>query len=266
MAAAQALAKVSVGSPGGNRGAGSFGRRRAAVSVRLGGSWSWRKSPFLGGRMAAGPRRSRNLVASPVQMNLSFRKTMKWWEKGLQTNMRAIQTARDLVESLTNAGDRLVIVDFFSPGCAGCHAFHPKVCQFAERNPDVQFLQVNFEEHKSMCHSLHVHVFPFFRFYRGAEGRLCSFSCTNATIKKFKDALAKHKPGRCSIGPTKGLEEPELFALAANKDLQFTYTMEPELAPSVEDAAEVITPERPTPTKPLVRQGSDDRTLVPTGR
>jgi hypothetical protein len=86
-------------------------------------------------------------------------------------------------------------------------------------------------------------------------------------IKKFKDALAKHKPDRCSIGPTKGLEEPELFALAANKDLQFTYTMElPERAPSMEDAAEVITPERPTPTKPLVRQGSDDRTLVPTGR
>ena len=85
-------------------------------------------------------------------------------------------------------------------------------------------------------------------------------------IKKFKDALAKHKPDRCSIGPTKGLEEQELFALAANKDLQFTYTMEPELAPSMEDAAEFITPERPTPTKPLVRQGSDDRTLVPTGR
>ena len=39
-------------------------------------------------------------------------------------------------------------------------------------------------------------------------------------IKKFKDALAKHKPDRCSIGPTKGLEEQELFALAANKDLQ----------------------------------------------
>ena len=67
------------------------------------------------------------VACSLEQMNLSFRKTMKWWEKGLQTNMRAIQTARDLVESLTNAGDRLVIVDFFSPGCAGCHALHPKV-------------------------------------------------------------------------------------------------------------------------------------------
>ena len=67
------------------------------------------------------------VACSLEQMNLSFRKTMKWWEKGLQTNMRAIQTARDLVESLTNAGDRLVIVDLFSPGCGGCRALHPKV-------------------------------------------------------------------------------------------------------------------------------------------
>ncbi|CAL4929130.1 unnamed protein product [Urochloa decumbens] len=273
MAAAQAVAKVSVGSPGGNRAAGSLGRRRAAVAMLFGGSWSWRKSPFLGGRMAVGPRRSRaasrNLVASPVQMNLSFGKTMKWWEKGLQPNMRAIHTAQDLVDSLINAGDGLVIVDFFSPGCAGCHAVHPKICQFAERNPDVQFLQVNFEEHKSMCHSLHVHVFPFFRFYRGAQGRLCSFSCTNATIKKFKDALAKHKPDRCSLGPIKGLEESELLALAANRDLQFTYTKEPELAPSVEDATEIITPDHPrlpAPTKPLARQGSEDKAAVSTGR
>jgi hypothetical protein len=49
-------------------------------------------------------------------------------------------------------------------------------------NPDVQFLQVNYEEHKSMCYSLNVHVLPFFRFYRGAHGRVCSFSCTNATV------------------------------------------------------------------------------------
>lgn len=264
MAAAQAVV-MAKGS------AGSLGQRRGAVAVRGGGSW--RKSPFLGRRLAGGPRRSRpvsrNLVVSTVQMNLSFGNSMKWWQKGLQPNMRPIETAQDLVDSLTNAGDELVVIDFFSPGCAGCHALHPKICQFAERNPDVQFLQVNYEEHKSMCYSLHVHVFPFFRFYRGAQGRLCSFSCTNATIKKFKDALAKHRPDRCSLGPTRGLEESELLALATNEDLQFTYTKHPELAPSMEGVAEVITANRsrlPAPTMPLVRQGSEDRTLVSPGR
>lgn len=34
-----------------------------------------------------------------------------------------------------------------------------------------------------MCQALHVRVLPFFRFYRGGEGRVCSFSCTNATVR-----------------------------------------------------------------------------------
>lgn len=46
-------------------------------------------------------------------------------------------------------------------------------------------------------------------------------------IKKFRDALAKHTPERCSLGPTKGLEEKELIALSQNKDLSFTYTPQP---------------------------------------
>jgi hypothetical protein len=38
-----------------------------------------------------------------------------------------------------------------------------QICQLAEKNPDVVFLQVNYEKHKSMCYSLHVHVLPFYR-------------------------------------------------------------------------------------------------------
>ncbi|MQL96257.1 hypothetical protein Taro_028929 [Colocasia esculenta] len=119
-----------------------------------------------------------------------------------------------------------MVVDFFSPGCGGCRAPHPKVstqrharkitplpprihtlfqslnppeliCQIAEVNPDVQFLEINYERHKSMCCTN-----P--GFYRGAQGRVCCFSCTNgATIKKFRQALAKHGTEKCSHGPGK---------------------------------------------------------------
>lgn len=41
--------------------------------------------------------------------------------------MVEIHSAQELVDSLTNAGDRLVIVDFYSPGCGGCKTLHPKV-------------------------------------------------------------------------------------------------------------------------------------------
>ncbi|XP_020570678.1 thioredoxin-like 1-2, chloroplastic isoform X2 [Phalaenopsis equestris] len=186
------------------------------------------KNGFLGRRLVVerqkGKAAKRDFHAVPVKMDHLIAKGMRWWEKGLQPNMKEIISAQDLVDSLMHAGDKLVIVDFFSPGCAGCKSLHPKICQFAGQNPHILFLPVNYEKHKSMCYSLNVHVLPFFRFYRGAHGRLCSFSCTNATIKKFKDALAKHNTDRSGLGPAKGLEEKELLALAASRDLCFDQT------------------------------------------
>ncbi|KAF3441229.1 hypothetical protein FNV43_RR15142 [Rhamnella rubrinervis] len=216
------------------------------------------------------------------QTSLRIGKAQKWWEKSLRPNMKEIISAQDLVESLLNAGDKLVVVDFFSPGCGGCKALHPKICQFAEMNPDVEFLQVNYEVHKSMCYSLNVHVLPFFRFYRGAHGRLCSFSCTNATIKKFRDALAKHTTERCSIGPTKGLEEKELLALSANRDLSFKYSPKPvESEPATAEPVFVSEPEPDPDPEPepshsnkeaisaktlMFPQNSEEKTLVTSGR
>ncbi|XP_057780704.1 thioredoxin-like 1-2, chloroplastic [Salvia miltiorrhiza] len=186
--------------------------------------------------------KSPNLDPVYAQGTLSFpKKAQKWWEKSLQPNMVEIESAQELVEYLRNAGDRLVVLNFFSPGCGGCKALHPKICQLAESNSNTIFLTVNYEEHKPMCYALHVHVLPFFRFYRGADGKVCSFSCTNATIKKFKDALAKHGTERCSLGPAKGLEEKELLALASidliSKDLVPLSSPEEEKVQELVEAA-----------------------------
>ncbi|OMO84698.1 Thioredoxin [Corchorus capsularis] len=241
------------------------------------------RSDFNGKRVVFLEKKSSNKkrfcqvpVKAQMQTGLIGR-TQKWWEKGLQPNMKEVTSAQDLVDSLVNAGDKLVVVDFFSPGCGGCKALHPKICQLAEKNPEVQFLQVNYEEHKSMCYSLNVHVLPFFRFYRGAQGRLCSFSCTNATIKKFRDALAKHSPDWCSLGPTKGLEEKELVALSSNKDLSFDYTPKPVQPAPVPAQEEVLVSKEapsesetnlplPTSTTSLNTKDAEEKALVGAGR
>lgn len=150
-----------------------------------------------------------------AQASLCVSRSMRWWEKTLKPNMIEIHSGQELVDALSNAGDRLVIVDFYSPGCGGCKALHPKICQLAESNSDAIFLKVNYEQHKKMCQALHIHVLPFFRFYRGAQGKVCSFSCTNATIKKFKDALAKYGTDLSCAGPARGLDESELLRLAS---------------------------------------------------
>jgi len=68
-----------------------------------------------------------NLFSVCLQMSIGIRKAQKWWEKGVQPNMKEVNSAQELVDSLLSAGDKLVVVDFFSPGCGGCKALHPKV-------------------------------------------------------------------------------------------------------------------------------------------
>ncbi|KAJ1401604.1 Thioredoxin-like superfamily [Sesbania bispinosa] len=178
-------------------------------------------------------------VSIHAQATICVSRALKWWKKNLKPNMIEIHSAQELVNSLVNAGDALVVVDFYSPGCGGCKALHPKICQIAELYPNAIFLKVNYEELKTMCYSLHIHVLPFFRFYRGAEGRVCSFSCTNATIKKFKAALEKHGNERCSLGPAKGLDESELKALASIGEISVNsplpYPMEEDLVQESHD-------------------------------
>ncbi|KDO55535.1 hypothetical protein CISIN_1g023089mg [Citrus sinensis] len=176
-----------------------------------------------------------NKFSINAQASICVSRAMRWWEKTLKPNMIEIQSAQELVDALRNGGDRLVILDFYSPGCGGCKSLHPKICQLAELNPNAIFLKVNYEELKTMCHSLHIHVLPFFKFYRGSEGHLCSFSCTNATIKKFKDALAKHGTDRCSLGPAKGLDESELLKLASINELSINLPLPSAVGEEVED-------------------------------
>ncbi|RZS11805.1 hypothetical protein BHM03_00043172 [Ensete ventricosum] len=297
---ADALAQMTLLAPHGHRSLSHSSHRRnrlvcASKDDPLRSSSSL-NSQFHGRRLVIGAQRERPLSGNRGSsfMTLCFKKAPKWWEKGLHPNMKKIKSAEDLVDSLSNAGDELVVVDFFSPGCAGCRALHPKICQLAELNPDVQFLQVNHEEHKSMCYTLNVHVLPFFRFYRGAHGRLCSFSCTNATvrsisyrfhvehnpitcseslfpalhkqIKKFKDALAKHITERCSLGPAKGLEETELLALAVNKDLSFTYAGTPVPVPDAVAEKAPFNPNLPVHAAARLTLGSEDKAFAAAGR
>ncbi|CAA6659786.1 unnamed protein product [Spirodela intermedia] len=151
---------------------------------------------------------------SAQNFSIYFPQSTRWWDKGEMQNMIEIGSAQELVDTLMNAGNRLVVLDFYSPGCGACRVLHPKICQIGESNPDALFLKVNYEEHRSLCCSLNIRVLPFFRFYRGPQGRVCSFSCTNATINKFRDAMAKYGLGRCGPGPSKGLEQTELLKLA----------------------------------------------------
>ncbi|KAG6523351.1 hypothetical protein ZIOFF_013207 [Zingiber officinale] len=171
-------------------------------------------------------------------LGLSFKKAIQWWEKGLLPNMKEIESAEDLANSLLNAGDQLVVVDFFSPGCGGCRALHPKICQIAGLNPDVSFLQINYELHKGASVASAAPMQLFFWLKTDQEVQRCITD-------------------RCSLGPARGLEKEELLALAASKDLSFDYPSNP--VPFLDEVAERTASALPLP---VFAQDADNKALA----
>ncbi|KAH7519193.1 thioredoxin-like 2, chloroplastic [Ziziphus jujuba] len=159
-------------------------------------------------RLAFSPR-SHFLSNFKVQAAVTATEQPKWWEKNAP-NMIDIHSTQEFLTALSEAGDRLVIVEFYGTWCASCRALFPKLCRTAEEHPEILFLKVNFDENKPMCKSMNVKVLPYFHFYRGADGQLESFSCSLAKFQKIKDAIETHNTARCSIGPPKGVGDLEL--------------------------------------------------------
>ncbi|PAN17654.1 hypothetical protein PAHAL_3G146800 [Panicum hallii] len=142
----------------------------------------------------------------------------KWWEKNAGPNMIDIHSTVEFLDALRDAGDRLVIVEFYGTWCGSCRALFPRLCRTALENPDILFLKVNFDENKPMCKRLNVKVLPFFHLYRGADGLLEAFSCSLAKLQKLKDAIAIHNTARCSIGPPVGVGDVDLLDSASPQE------------------------------------------------
>ena len=116
----------------------------------------------------------------------------KWWTKHEAANMRECGGMDDFLACVAEAGDRLVVVDFYARWCGACRALAPKLAKIAEANPDVIVLKVEFDDNKDMCRSMGVKVLPFFQLYRGAEGKVASFSASLSKSHKLADAVAEH--------------------------------------------------------------------------
>ena len=51
----------------------------------------------------------------------------KWWEKNAGPNMIDVHSTQEFLSALSQAGEKLVIVEFYGTWCASCRALFPKV-------------------------------------------------------------------------------------------------------------------------------------------
>lgn len=147
----------------------------------------------------------------------------KWWEKvpeGGLDNLRDVSSTQSLIEELSLAEDRLVVVDFYAQWCGACRALYPKLVKLAQENEDIVFLKVDYDANKSLCKGLGIKVLPFFHLYRGSLGRVDELSASVSKLPRLRTAIQKHNTPRCDLqshdkgAPTSPLDVvPELEEL-----------------------------------------------------
>lgn len=121
--------------------------------------------------------------------------------------MKSITSVQDMVDAMADAGDKLVIVDFYAQWCAACRALFPKLCSLCEEHDDLVLLKVDWDQNKPIARPLGVKVLPFFMFFRGADGQLASFSASVSKVQRLRDAIAEHNTERCYMTKTQGMPQ-----------------------------------------------------------
>ncbi|KQK07102.1 hypothetical protein BRADI_2g33070v3 [Brachypodium distachyon] len=74
---------------------------------------------------AAPPGQPRRLKAHAV-VGSETGEQPKWWEKNAGANMIDIHSTQEFLDALRDAGDRLVIVEFYGTWCGSCRALFPR--------------------------------------------------------------------------------------------------------------------------------------------
>jgi len=101
-----------------------------------------------------------------------------------------IKDANEFETKLTEAGNSLVVVDFFAQWCGPCKVIAPKIEELAAEFPDVVFLKVDVDECEDIASEYEITAMPTFVFIKRKQ-KGDAFSGANAD--KLKEYIIKYK-------------------------------------------------------------------------
>lgn len=97
----------------------------------------------------------------------------------------------DWDSALEEAGDTLVVVDFYTAWCGPCKVMLPYLVKLQEANPDVKIYKLNCnKKNKELGMKLNVKVAPTFHLYRNSK-KIAEM--TGAKIDELTALIEKHK-------------------------------------------------------------------------
>ncbi|XP_029470811.1 thioredoxin [Rhinatrema bivittatum] len=80
--------------------------------------------------------------------------------------VKHIQTLDEFHQTLKDAGDKLVVIDFTATWCGPCKNIAPIFEQLAKQNPDVLFFKVDVDEAQDVAAFCEIACMPTFLFYK----------------------------------------------------------------------------------------------------
>ena len=103
--------------------------------------------------------------------------------------MYVIKSKADFDQQLEDAGNKLVVVDFFATWCGPCKMISPKLVELASQYPNTAiFLKVDVDECEDVAMEYNISSMPTFIFIKNKQ-KLEEFAGANA--EKLAATIAK---------------------------------------------------------------------------
>ncbi|XP_015122913.1 thioredoxin-2 [Diachasma alloeum] len=101
-----------------------------------------------------------------------------------------IENKNDLIKRLEEAGDKLVIIDFFATWCGPCKVIAPQFEELSKEFPDIVFLKVDVDDNEEIATEYEIGSMPTFVFIKNGK---TVHQFTGASLQKIKDGIEAHK-------------------------------------------------------------------------
>jgi thioredoxin len=97
-------------------------------------------------------------------------------------------TLEDFKQTLEQANDKLVVVDFTATWCGPCKRIAPKFEEMANATEDIVFIKVDIDDNPDTAEACTIKCMPTFQFYKNAK-QVDEFS--GADINKLQEYINK---------------------------------------------------------------------------
>ncbi|XP_066153975.1 thioredoxin-2 [Euwallacea fornicatus] len=101
-----------------------------------------------------------------------------------------IKDKDDLQSKLSDAGNQLVVIDFFATWCGPCKIIGPKLDELAKEYPDIHILKVDVDECEEIAMDYNISSMPTFVFIKN-KSVVLTFS--GANYEKLKNSILENK-------------------------------------------------------------------------